>query len=257
MRYQYWLHAAIIVSSLFTQAACTSLGQDVTRSSTVPPNVETPGWESANRGIFLVNAGLDWAIVKPLARGYQAVTPEVVDESVTHFFGNLSDVKTSVNALLQFKPRAAVTSAGRVVVNSTLGLAGFFDVASKMNLKKYNEDFGQTLARWGVPSGPYVMLPFLGPSTLRDAVGTVADGFVDPLNYSKYPAQLTAVKVIDKRADLLSSEKALQDLSDDQYSALRDLWLQRRAYELRDGVEDKASAEKKDDMIDLLESLDE
>lgn len=101
------------------------------------------------------------------------------------------------------------------------------------------------------------MLPLLGPSTLRDAVGRVADGFVDPLSYSKYPAQFTAVKVIDKRADLLSSEQALHDLSDDQYSALRDLWLQRRAYELRDGVEDKASEEKKDDMIDLLESLDE
>lgn len=257
MRYQYWLHAAIIALSLFTQVACTSLGRDVTHSSTIAPDVETRGWERANRGIFRVNTGLDRVIVKPLARGYQAVTPQIVDESVTNFFGNLSDVKTSVNALLQLKPRVAATSAGRVVVNSTLGLAGAFDVASKMNLKKYNEDFGQTLARWGMPSGPYVMLPLLGPSTLRDAVGRVADGFVDPLSYSKYPAQLTAVKVIDKRADLLSSEKALHDLSDDQYSALRDLWLQRRAYELRDGVEDKASEEKKDDMIDLLESLDE
>lgn len=257
MRYQYWLWPAILVFSLFTQTACTTLAQDVTGSSVVLPDVESAGWERANRGIFRVNTGLDRVIVKPLARGYQKVTPQIVDEGVTNFFGNLSDVKTSVNSLLQFKPRAAVTSVGRVVVNSTLGLGGVFDVASKMKLKKYNEDFGQTLAKWGVPSGPYVMLPLLGPSTLRDAVGTVADGLVDPLNYSNYPAQLTAVKVIDKRADLLSSEKALHDLSDDQYSVLRDLWLQRRAYELRDGVEDKASKEKKDDMIDLLESLDE
>ena len=257
MRYQYWLWSAILVSSLLTQTACTTLGQDVTGSSAVLPDVETAGWERANRGIYRVNTGLDRVIVKPLARGYQKVMPQIVDDGVTHFFGNLSDVKTSVNSLLQFKPRAAVTSAGRVVVNSTLGLAGVFDVASKMKLKKYNEDFGQTLAKWGVPSGPYVVLPLLGSSTLRDAVGTVADGFVDPLNYSRYPAQLTALKVVDKRADLLNSEKTLRDLSDDQYSAMRDLWLQRRAYELRDGVEDKASAEKKDDMIDLLESLDE
>ena len=253
-----WLYCLGVVVVLSTQSACTSLSADVTRSaSSNGATVEQKPWERANRGIHRFNTGLDRAIVKPLAKGYQAVTPAIVDRGVTNFFGNLSDVKTTVNSLLQLKGRSAASSAGRVVVNSTVGIGGVFDVASKLRLKKYNEDFGQTMARWGVKSGPYVMLPVLGPSTLRDATGLVVDGFIDPSSYVKYPVALTAVKVVDKRADLLSADKALKDLSSDQYSALRDVWLQKRAYQLRDGKEDAVSESQKNDMIDLLEELDD
>lgn len=254
-----WMQCLIMVLIVSMQSGCTSLSADVTSSTTKNESagVESKGLERANRGIYRFNKGLDNAIVKPLARGYQAVTPTIVDRGVTNFFGNLSDVKTTVNSILQLKGRSAVTSAGRVVVNSTVGLGGLFDVASKMKLKKYDEDFGQTMARWGVRSGPYVMLPLLGPSTLRDAAGLVVDGFIDPSSYAKYPVALNAVKVVDKRADLLSTEKALGDLSADQYSAIRDVWLQRRAYQLRDGKEDAASKSKSDEMIDLLEELED
>ena len=253
-----WLFCFGIALVLGTQSACTSLSADVTGS--VKPSdarVESKQWESANRGVHRFNTGLDRMVVKPLAKGYQAITPTIVDRGVTNFFGNLSDVKTTVNSLLQLKGRSAASSAGRVVVNSTVGIGGVFDVASKIKLKKYNEDFGQTMARWGVKSGPYVMLPLLGPSTLRDTAGLVVDGFIDPSNYVKYPVALTAVKVVDKRADLLTADKALKDLSADQYSALRDVWLQRRAYQLRDGKEDAVSKSQENDMIDLLEELED
>ncbi|PID46526.1 MAG: ABC transporter [Proteobacteria bacterium] len=256
---QTGLQCLIVVLLLVTQSACSTLSKDVTGSTAKvgTASVESKGWERVNRSIYGFNKGLDTVIVKPLARGYRAVTPAIVDRGITNFFGNLSDVKTSVNALLQLKGRSALTSAGRVVVNSTVGLGGLMDVASKMNMKKYNEDFGQTLAHWGVKSGPYVMLPIVGPSTLRDAAGLVVDGFLDPALYSKYPGELTAVKLIDKRADLLSSEKALSDLSSDMYSATRDVWLQRRAYQLQDGKVGAASKSQQDEMIDLLEELED
>lgn len=258
MLQRIWLQCLGVALVLSTQSGCTSLSADVTGAAeSSAGNIEQKPWERANRGVYRFNTGLDRAVVKPLAKGYQAVTPAIVDRGVTNFFGNLSDVKTTVNSVLQLKGRSAASSAGRVVVNSTVGLGGFFDVASKLKLKKYNEDFGQTMARWGVKSGPYVMLPLLGPSTLRDTVGLVADGFIDPSSYVKYPVALTAVKVVDKRADLLPTEKALEDLSADQYSALRDVWLQKRAYQLRDGKEDAASESKSNDMIDLLEELDD
>ena len=253
-----WFHCLGFAFILSTQSGCTALSADVTGSAkTGIISAEQKQWERANRGVHRFNTGLDRTVVKPLAKGYQAVTPVVVDRGVTNFFGNLSDVKTTVNSLLQLKGRSAASSAGRVVVNSTVGIGGIFDVASKLKLKKYHEDFGQTMARWGVKSGPYVMLPLLGPSTVRDTVGLVADGFIDPSSYIKYPVALTAVKIVDKRADLLNADEALKDLSADQYSALRNVWLQRRAYQLRDGKEDAASKIQKNDMIDLLEELED
>ena len=253
-----WFHYLCLALVVLMQVGCTSLSADVTaKSPQVSAVAESQGWSRFNRGVYRFNKGVDNVLLKPLAKGYQAVTPAIVDKGVTNFFENLSDVKTTVNSLLQLKGRSAASSAGRVLVNTTVGVGGVFDVASKVKLKKYDEDFGQTMARWGVKSGPYVMLPVLGPSTLRDAVGVAVDGFIDPVNYSNYPVTLTTAKIVDKRADLLSTEQALKGLSSDEYSALRDVWLQRRAFQLRDGKDDVATQSEKADMIDLLEELED
>lgn len=132
-------------------------------------SVNVDSLESFNRSIYSFNVGLDKYFLKPIAKGYKAVTPEFVNTSVTNFFSNLGDVGNAVNNLLQFKVNDAINDTERFVFNSTFGFAGLLDVASAAGLEKHNEDFGQTLARWGVGSGPYIMLPFLGPSTIRDA----------------------------------------------------------------------------------------
>ena len=142
----------------------------------------------------------------------------------------------------------------RVVFNSSFGLGGFLDVASEMQLEKHHEDFGQTLAKWGVGSGPYVMLPLLGPSTLRDASARMSvDLLTNPMSYHSDNLAFFAVQQLDRRADLLSVEDSLNDLSTDTYAVIRDAWLQRRAYLIRDG---KADKKQQSDLIDELESLE-
>jgi len=149
----------------------------------------------------------------------------------------------------------AVKDTERFIFNSTFGLAGLFDIATEMGLKKHNEDFGQTLAKQGVGSGPYVMLPFFGPSTLRDATAKFSvDSILNPSIYSDEKYMLFMLKNLDKRADYLSEEEAFKDLSDDQYIALRDAWLQRREYLIKDGKVDK---KEQSNLIDELEDLDD
>ena len=211
--------------------------------------------ERFNRHVYKFNASLDKHILKPIAVTYKKVTPEVVDTGVTNFFQNLGDISNAVNNLLQFKAGDALIDTERFIFNTSFGLGGIFDVATEMGLDKHNEDFGQTLAVWGVKSGPYVMLPILGPSTIRDATANLTvDNILNPVNYSEHPLPLIVISGIDKRTDLLLAEDAFKDFSNEEYSAIRDAWLQRREYLIRDGkIDQKAQS----DLIDELEELED
>lgn len=194
--------------------------------------------EGLNRAVYQFNDGLDTVLLKPLARGYDAIVPAPVNKGVTNFFGNLDDIGSAVNNLLQFKLTRAVSDVGRVLVNSTVGLLGVMDVASNMNLPKYDEDFGQTLGTWGFGPGPYIVLPVLGPSSGRDTIGLVGDWFVDPVNYiedDQVRWGLKGLDLIDTRADVLNASRVLDEAALDPYAFLRDAYLQRRRNLVYDG----------------------
>lgn len=195
--------------------------------------------EPFNRAVFTFNDYADQYVLKPIAKGYDTVMPDVADRGVSNFFSNLGDVLVLANNLLQFKFSDAMSDAGRVLMNTTLGIGGLLDVATPAGLTKHEEDFGQTLGYWGVSSGPYVVLPLLGPSTLRDAVARYPDGAAHPLqevNDIAWRNSLRGLEVIDNRADLLKAEKLI---SGDKYLFLRDVYLQRREWLVKDGqVED-------------------
>jgi len=198
-------------------------------------------FEKFNRGVYAFNDGIDKVVLKPVAETYKAITPEPVDKGVTNFFSNLDDVIVVANDLLQLKFKQAASDAGRLLLNSTVGLLGFVDVASEFYLPKHEEDFGQTLGYWGIGSGPYLVLPFLGPSSVRDTVGRGADFFLDPRTYAtgekvRYVIIGTGgVKAIDTRADLFGAEKILDAAALDKYSYIRDAYLARRNYLVYDG----------------------
>jgi phospholipid-binding lipoprotein MlaA len=217
----------IAAATLFTFVGC---------ASTSSPNADP--WEGFNRGSFAANEAIDKAVLTPAAKGYQAITPKFVRSGVSNAFGNVDDVGTGVNNLLQGKPGSALSDLGRVLVNSTLGILGLFDVASPMGLDKNNEDFGQTLGKWGVGSGPYVVLPLLGPSTLRDSVGRVPDRYTSYGRYLEHvPTRNTVqgVDIIRIREELLATGKTLDEASLDKYQFLRDAFLQRRLNQVHDG----------------------
>ena len=195
-------------------------------------------WEGFNRKTFAFNEKLDEAVLKPVATGYVKVVPEFAREGVTNFFSNLEDVGTSLNNFLQGKPGEGASDVGRFVVNSVFGVLGLWDVATPMGLEKHYEDFGQTLGVWGVDSGPYLVLPLLGPSSARDAPAKV----VDPSWY--YPIALDNDRIywslwtLDKirtRADLLQAGSVLDQAALDKYTFIRDAWLQRRRSQVYDG----------------------
>ncbi|MEZ5499372.1 MAG: VacJ family lipoprotein [Steroidobacteraceae bacterium] len=195
-------------------------------------------FERVNRGIYSFNDHVDRGLAKPAARIYRHVTPRPVRTGVSNFFGNLEMPLVLVNDLLQGKFRAAAQDTGRLLLNSTLGLGGLLDPATKAaDLPHNDEDFGQTLGRWGLPPGPYLVVPVLGPSSVRDSVGRVADQFAEPINYVNndtvlYGAQ--GLKLLDKRASLLDAEKVLSRTFD-PYVVIRNAYLQRRAYQVSDG----------------------
>jgi len=208
--------------------------------ATVDPDFADPRdpWEGFNRAMYSFNDTLDRALIKPLAEGYNAVVPAPVDKGVSNFFGNLSDVTSAINNLLQFKVGRALSDLGRVAVNTTLGIGGLFDVASNMDLPRYGEDFGQTLGTWGVASGPYIVLPLLGPSSGRDTVGVVVDWFTDPINYIEDDTlrySLKGLDLVDTRSDLLSASRVVDQAALDPYSFVRDAYLQQRKSEVHDG----------------------
>ncbi len=200
---------------------------------------EDDPWESINRPIFTFNDKLDTYALKPLAQGYQAITPQFLEDGIHNFFRNIGDVGNLANDLLQVKPRAAGVDTARLLMNTTLGLAGFFDVGTKMGLQRNDEDFGQTLGYWGMPSGPYVMLPFFGPSTVRDAPAKYVDSYTEPYRYmNDIPARNMSIglDIIDTRASLLSAEKLING---DKYTFIRNAYLQNREFKVKDGqVED-------------------
>lgn len=214
-----------------------------------PPDPNDP-LERYNRSMYKFNDKVDNYLLKPVAKGYDAITPNPVQKAVSNFFSNLDDVVVIVNDLLQFKPGQMASDTGRLIINSSIGLFGLIDWASDFGLEKHNEDFGQTLGYWGVPSGPYFILPFLGPSTIRDTGGLVTDEYYfDPLTReieSDFPPpsrdpeslvwNLVVLDAVDTRARLLKSEKILDEAALDPYVFLREAWLQRRQYLVNDGV---------------------
>ncbi|MDP9012592.1 MAG: VacJ family lipoprotein [Pseudomonadota bacterium] len=207
---------------------------------TLPPNstpVPQDPWESWNRGVYKFNDVLDRAVAKPVAQTYVKVVPEPIRTGVTNFFANLETPTVMVNDALQGKFLAAATDLGRFILNSTVGLAGFLDPASSAGLAHNDEDFGQTLGKWGVPPGPFVELPVLGPSDLRDAPARAVDSYTNPRQYIKntwVKYGLYLPDLTDRRARLLSLDETLQHTYD-PYAFVRDAYLQRRAYLVSDG----------------------
>lgn len=195
--------------------------------------------EGFNRTMYTFNDNLDQYVAKPLARGYKKITPEPVDRGISNFFSNLDEVSTILNNSLQFKFKDAASDLGRLAVNSTLGLLGFVDVASDMGLQKHYEDFGQTLGAWGMGPGPYLVLPVIGPSSGRDAVGFAADWFTNPLYYVVEDVGVSwglyLIRFVDRRADLLQTTSILESAALDPYAFTRESYLQRRQNQVYDG----------------------
>jgi phospholipid-binding lipoprotein MlaA len=201
---------------------------------------EADPWEGMNRKIFAFNDTLDVYFLKPVAKGYRAVMPDMVETGVSNAFSNLLEIRNVANDILQWKWAAAGNDSGRFLINSTIGVVGVFDVAGQIGLDKSDgEDFGQTLAAWGVGEGPFVVVPFFGPKTLGSAVGMPVDSYFNPIRYVDHvPTRNTvyATDLVSARASILSAEELL---SGDKYTFMRDAYLQRREYLRNDGeVED-------------------
>ena len=193
-------------------------------------------WEPLNRKVFAFNDFTDRYALTPAAKAYQWITPDPLERGIGNMFANVREVTTILNGLLQFKFVQAASDTGRLLINTTVGLLGLFDVASAVGLEKHNEDFGQTLGYWGVGPGPYVVLPLLGSYTLRDSLGLYADTYVDYIrNIEHIPTrnQIGVTRVLHDRAGLFTAE---QLITGDRYTFIRDAYLQRRAYLVNDGV---------------------
>lgn len=195
-------------------------------------------FESMNRSIYKFNDALDRAVVKPVAKGYRAVVPTPGRIMVTNFFSNLDDVLVTLNDILQLKLKHAASDFGRVLINTTVGALGLADAATAVGLKKHNEDFGQTLGYWGIGSGPYLMLPILGPSSIRDGIGLYADSFPSMITQTRpirVRNQAIVIKGISNRSNLLEQEKLLDTAVIDRYSFIRDAYLAHRKNLVYDG----------------------
>ena len=204
--------------------------------------VQTPTkgdpFEGFNRTIFTVNDKIDQYALKPVAKGYVWATPQPVRDSVTNFFSNIGDIYIAANNLLQLKITDGVEDIMRVVINTVFGVGGLFDVATLAKLPKHDNDLGLTLGHYGVPAGPYLVLPLFGPSTVRDAVGSLGNYYVNPLSYINPPGlswALYGVNIVNTRANLLSASDVLEGAALDKYSFVRNAYLQRRQYLLTSG----------------------
>lgn len=230
--------------------ACATLPEGTERSDDDP-------WERYNRSVYQFNDALDSAILRPVAKGYRAITPDPLERGFSNFFSNLGMPLVALNQFLQGDIIEGTSDIGRFLVNTIFGLGGFFDPATEIGLVDHNEDFGQTLAVWGLPSGPYLQLPFLGPSTVRDAFGTGVDSRLEPLYQTIDEPEryyLIALNLINQRAQLLSVDEQLRNAYD-PYTFMRDAYLQRREFLVYDGnppVEDYY-----DDYYDDFEDYEE
>ena len=195
-------------------------------------------FEMTNRRINVFNEGLDEKIVRPIASTYKDYSPEIVQQGIGNFFGNLKDIWSFVNNGLQLKPKETLETGARVLVNSTVGIYGLFDFATPMGVQRHSADFGQTLGYWGTPAGPYLVLPLLGPSTVRDTAALLVDRQGDLLN-SVHPIvtrnQGTVLRAVDKRASYIGMDDRLSEMALDKYTFVRDAYLQRRAAQVRRG----------------------
>lgn len=213
------------------------------------PNPRDP-YEAYNRRMTGFNDDVDAMLLKPAATAYKEVTPAVVRTGISNFFGNLEDVWSFANSVLQLRPQAAVESALRFGVNTVFGLYGLLDIASEMGIEKHKEDFGQTLGRWGVPSGPYVVLPVLGPSTVRDSLALAVDtpgGLAAGVEHVPTRNSLQALRLLETRASLLRASRVLDEAALDKYTFTRDVYLQRRRSQITDGQgEDGGGIESSD-----------
>ena len=230
--------------------------------ASIPVEQRHPGdpWERYNRGVFKFNDTLDRTLTKPIARGYQKITPDFIEARVSSFFSNLGEITNSINNLLQGNLIKSGSDLSRFALNSTFGIVGLFDVASHAGLEKHNEDFGQTLGVWGVGSGPYFMLPFLGPSTVRDSGGLVVDYFSHPLTYvdkTQIRVPLTVLLYTDRRSRALKAQDLLGTEFYDPYFSLREYWLDRRRRLVSNGEVSSNDESNEDDLIKELEELDE
>jgi phospholipid-binding lipoprotein MlaA len=217
-------------------AAALLLGGCATANNSVA-NARDP-IEGFNRAVFAINDGVDKAALKPVAKAYDAVAPNLVKTGVSNFFGNIADAFIGVNNLLQGKVGDAASDGGRLLVNSTVGILGLIDVASGMGLEKHEEDFGQTFGRWGAGPGAYVVVPLFGPRDVRDTAGLVLDLAADPVGYMNNVSArntLVVTRLISDRANLLPAEKVIEEAALDKYSYLRDAYLQRRRSLIYDG----------------------
>lgn len=224
-----WLRLALVsAAGSLLLAGCAS-----TRNDPKDP------LEGFNRAMHSFNRGLDDAVLEPVARGYQKVTPAPVNYGVSNFFSNLGDAYIGANNLLQGKAERSASDVGRVLLNTTVGIFGLFDVASDMGMTKHDEDFGQTLGVWGVGEGPYVVLPVFGPKTLRGVGGLVVDSHFDPIlsiDHVRTRNTFLALRFVDQRADLLEIGDLVDEASFDRYRYERDTYLQFRRNRVRDGA---------------------
>ena len=200
---------------------------------------ETDPLKNLNQKTHNLNQTLDLQVASPVARFYKRITPDFIEIGVTNFTQNVEDLSIGVNNILQGKIKSGFSDLGRFALNSTIGIAGFLDIATDMGLEKHDEDFGQTLAVWGVPDGPYLVLPGLGPSTMRDTLAMIPDAFLTPLwliDHDRTSYSLTAIDLIDTRARYLGLESVVIG---DEYLFYRDAYLQSRQFEIKDGeIED-------------------
>lgn len=208
----------------------------------VEPSPRDP-WEPFNRSVFEFNEGLDKYLLKPIVAAYRFILPEIVRDGIYNFFSNYSDIYTALQNLLQGKPDLAFNDLMRVAVNTIFGLGGLMDVATPGGLPKHKEDWGQTFGVWGVPSGPYLVLPFFGPSTIRDTFGTAADLETDYL-FKYIPDvglrnSITGLRVINARNTFYEAGDLLDGAALDKYSFIRDAYLQRREYQINEGRNDE------------------
>ncbi|TAK60951.1 VacJ family lipoprotein [Methylobacter sp.] len=229
------LMSSLVISSVLAGCASTSKVN------------ENDPWEGWNRGTQEFNDDLDKAIIKPVAKGYMWITPKFVDDGITNFFSNLNDIGVTINDFMQLKLAQGGMDASRFLVNTTAGVVGFVDVATMIDLPKHHEDFGQTLGFWGVPTGNYLVMPFIGASSPREVVGVIGDALMNPLTYtfvfagggaavSAVNAGAKSVDVTDTRADLIPTEKIVDEASaGDRYSFIKNAYQQRREFLVHDG----------------------
>jgi phospholipid-binding lipoprotein MlaA len=221
----------LVLAMAFLALAEAGFAQGMTK-----PNADP--WESFNRKMFSFNDSLDQVVLRPVARTYVEVTPQFIRTGVSNFFGNLRDLWSAANSALQAKPGPALENTGRFLINTTVGVYGLFDVATPLGLERHSEDLGQTLGWWGVSSGPYVVLPLFGPSTVRDGLGLVVDSqasIISHVSDISHRNELYVGRNIDLRAQLLPITDQMEHVALDKYAFTRDAYLQKRLNDIYDG----------------------